>query len=150
MPTRSLDTLADTILHEKAVAFADRCFDECRGEVSPTQISGLRQVATQEPLRVAEFAKQQARRYEGQRKDPAQVAFWKGVLRALGEEGNEDWSIKKFVEELARQEFALQGIDPSKKELRAAADDWRRLTIPPFIRSFCVHYLYRKELHARS
>ncbi len=144
MPT--LDALADTELHEKAQEFADRFFQEWGGGVSDSQLNGLRQVAMQDPLKVAELAKRQADRYGKLGGDKPTAHFWRTVLLALGETGNERWSIKKFVEKLASQEFARAGITPSKNQLRAAMDEWRRRVIPLFMVSFCVHYQYRRSL----
>ena len=140
---------ADTRLREEARRLV-RDFLETHpsARISPTQLHGLRQVASQQPSRVASFAKHQSDREQAKETDKA---FWKLVHQIVSSSGQQPrWSLRKHAAEQAKAVFVdseVQGsADPTKKQI----DEVLHRYIPVFFSLFCVEFLYQQQLRANQ
>jgi hypothetical protein len=131
--------------------------------VKRSQIEGLRQLASNEPSKVLDFAKHQRERAERrneQRHSPGlddEIAFWKLVVEVCGTATTSTvpWSLRKFAQELAPSDCHVPSRPPGSappeqhkayREAKERARHWEDQRIaedyPAFFQRFCAHYLY--------
>lgn len=158
------DILADTVLQDEAVRALEYFASQHSCVVRRSQISGLRQIAANEPDKLLGFADTQRERAQkrleraSNPKREAEVAFWDLVKQLCGADtrGNsEGWSLKQLAETLAPPDCRVgkkpHGSAPAvehaaHREAKGRAEEWkRRRTVedtPVYFQHFCAHYLY--------
>lgn len=166
-----LDQLSDVTYRDRAREAVERFLadhpieDKRDVPVKRTQIYGLRQIAIQQPLEVASFAKHQRERAEkkeetaSQNAKPklqAEIEFWK-LVAGLCEGQDSEWSVEAEGRKHLPAELQDANIPNKQKgmsheersrrkqltsEQGARLDQWKREHIPEFFRRFCTHYLY--------
>lgn len=136
-----IDVKADGVLCEKAVELLDAFIQECGLPVRTAQISGLKQIAFNQPSSLKEFAQHQRQRAERRHHDE-EKAFWNLIDNLCdGRKPKHAWSLHQEIEGmLSEQEKA------DKKHLAALREEKKKLCYPPFFQHFCAHYLYRLSM----
>jgi hypothetical protein len=156
-----MDVLADTVLLNEAVRAAERFVREYgtdRG-VKRTQVTGLRQIAANEPGRVGEFAKSQLERAQKRNASESEQRFWLVVSELC--DGKDRWSLEGCIEQLisARPKLPKVSGKITLEQQRERADlkrqidqqqvEWdreaKRLRVKlyaSFFQHFCLHYIY--------
>lgn len=144
----------------------ERGSDPKRWPITHNQIKGLRQVACHQPQHLTQFvdkqlAKAQAKADEGS-KDPspkqqAVLAFWTLLKELVQAREPKPWSLAYMRAQAMPQHLrpvdSPKGAKPTDAVKQAAAkqkqerqrweEAWNAVHIPPYFRSFCIHYLYR-------
>ena len=133
-----VDLLSDTTYRQQAVRQLHRLLGNANEfPVKSAQIYGLRQIARQQPDRVADFAKHQGARAE-KLEHQAEVDFWTLVANLCNP--SSDWSI--YTEGYAHIPKERREEDIPQREL----NQWANEHIPAFFERFCTQCLYRKAL----
>ena len=164
----TLDLLSDTVYCEQAVRQLDCLLGTCETfPVRKTQIYGLRQIARQEPGKVAEFAKHQSARAKRKQEQvseraklglQAEIDFWDLVHRFC--DSSSPWSV--LTEGWKHAPPDLQADIPPRykgmssdertrrNQLKARQQAWlARWTkdhVPAFFERFCTYALYCLEM----
>lgn len=136
-----------------------------------SQIAGLRLIATNEPERIAEFARKQREREQrkcGDREKPPEsesdikstlfIDFWKRVeqLCASSARGRGTWSLQQACDAATPPEYDEHDPTPNamltleqrqERNLRKSQRQefqrrWKAAYYPVFFQRFCAHYLY--------
>jgi hypothetical protein len=171
-----IDIAADTDLGQRALHAAERYVTdnvppslskEEDWPIARAQIKGLRQIATNEPAKVREFAEHQRAKVDAKlatvQKDErrqelaAKIAFWELVIGLCeGKPPKFDWSLMQACSQTqpaeltdeknppdARPTREQQAARKEKKERRDRWEQqWKRDHYPAFFDRFCAHYLY--------
>lgn len=148
-----LDVLADEDYQSLAVELVDKFVKQHGCPVLRTQISGLRQIASNEPENLGRFAAKQKERAE-KRERQNDAEFWKLVLQLSGE-------LEKKCENSVPQDLKAETYAPgaalskdqqeNRKRKRDSVDrwkqSWRSDHFAVFFLRFCAHYRYRAASH---
>jgi hypothetical protein len=167
-----LDVLSDTEFRARAIEFLDAFADQHapnRCPVKRAQITGLRQIAFNEPAKVKEFAEHQRTRAaarletinpkkeEQRQRWKAQVDFWQFIERLCdGRPPRQSWSLAQEMEKHRPEEYKLAPLPAGAKLSREEQDSrniakhrerewsarWMADCYPAFFQRFCAHYLY--------
>ena len=154
-----VDMLSDTTYREQAVRQLHQLLGNASEfPVESTQIYGLRQIARQQPGKVAEFARHQGARAK-KLKHQAEVGFWTLVVNLCGDLPDH-WSVKREghrylpVELRDENRREVPGATPQETEQnqqhnnrlrtgrRGWLEEWENEHIPAFFERFCTHCLY--------
>lgn len=159
--------LADTELRDLAIRSVEQCRQDLALQyLKPTQISGLRRIATEQPRRVAEFAAHQSTRFGDEKekeKDSTRAwrAFWgqirahcddslpaPGTLAWLGEQHlPADRRPPVFAADHRKTVEDRQLHKQKKKERKAWFETvWIPRAVPLFFEYFCVEFLSQQKL----
>ena len=164
----TVDLLSDTVYREQAVRQLDCLLGAYETfPVQKTQIYGLRQIARQEPGKVAEFAKHQGTRAERKQEQvserakiglQAEIGFWDLVRRLC--EPSSRWSV--LTEGLKHAPAELRADIPPRHKGMSAAERthrnqlktdqqawlarWTKDHVPAFFERFCTYALYCLEM----
>ncbi len=162
----SVQVLSDTTFASRAAEAVDALVRENGCPVKHSQISGLRQIAINQPARVKEFAGHQLTRAEKRESNASavtkekfqnEIAFWKLVANlCAGKAPRCQWSLNQEAEQalpndlkdatvpdggkLTRDE--QQRRSTTKKQRNDWLADWVARHYPAFFQHFCAHYLY--------
>jgi hypothetical protein len=162
----SIQVLSDTTFSTHATEAVDTLVDANGCPVKRSQISGLRQIAVNQPRSVKEFAEHQRRRAErrmenasrnAQEKIEKEIEFWKLIANLVdGKRPRCLWSLQQEAEGALPQDLKVEstpaGANLTREEQtrRAATKKlqhdwlvaWKDLHCPAFFQRFCAHYLY--------
>jgi len=179
-----IDIAADTELGQRAIEAVGRYLkDNALGPfqkedewpIARTQITGLRQIAMNEPAKVAEFAKHQrakaAERLEKTKQEERQhelkveIAFWE-LIPALcdGKPPKFAWSLTQARDQALPAELQDEKQPPgaqltkeqqaARKEKREGRERWQRQWerdhYAAFFQRFCIHYLYEMSKRTKG
>ena len=172
----ALDVDSDTVFREHAIRAIEELLkdhpigDNPKIPLKRSQVSGLKQIANNQPEKVLDFAKHQkeklekkradlGKKFEGSKDEPIinhQVNFWDLVIRLCGEEAKATgWSLHHLAEVRApvdcRPGDKPRPNDPvgerdAWKQRKKRAEEWhdtrRAEFYPAFFQRFCVHYIF--------
>ena len=155
-----IDLLSDTTYREQAVRQLHQLLGNAsKFPVKSAQIYGLRQIARQQPDKVADFAKHQRTRAEKLNRQ-AEVGFWELVAK-LCDSSTSEWSVytegRTYLPEDIRDENIPQrqpgmtqeeqrNRNELKTRQRKWINQWANEHIPAFFERFCTQCLYRKAM----
>jgi hypothetical protein len=179
-----IDIAADTELGEQAIKAAGKFVRkhaapsyqrEDDWPISRSQITGLRQIAMNEPARVGEFAEHQRKKaqakLENTKKEErrseleAEIAFWE-LVRGLcdGKPPKFAWSLTQARDQALPAELHDEKQPPgaqltkeqqaARKEKRERRERWQRQWerdhYAAFFQRFCIHYLYEMSKRTKE
>lgn len=171
-----VDIAADTELGQRAIEAVDEYVrkhaagpfqEEKDWPIARAQIAGLRQIAVNEPAKVAEFAEHQrmkaqaklenTKKEERQRALEATIAFWELVKRLCdGKPPKFSWSLTQARDQALPADLRDEKQPPgaqltkeqqaARKAKRERRERWQRQWsldyYAAFFQRFCIHYLY--------
>ena len=155
----SVYLLSDTTYRQQAVRQLSQLLENASEfPVKSTQIYGLRQIARQQPDKVADFARHQGERAEKLEKQ-AEVDFWTLVANLCGDLPDY-WSVRRE----GRRCLPVELRDENRREVPGATqqettqnqqhnnrlrtgqrgwlEEWANEHIPAFFERFCTHCLF--------
>ena len=154
-----VDLLSDTTYRQQAVRQLHQLLGNASEfPVESTQIYGLRQIARQQPNKVADFAKHQGARAE-KLGHQAEVDFWALVTSLCS--ASSDWSVHTEGYAHLPKELREENIPPKQKGMtqeeqtqrntlrkrqREWLNQWANEHIPAFFERFCTQCMYRKVM----
>jgi hypothetical protein len=179
-----IDIAADTELGQRAIEAVQQ-YIRHNGEASyqgadewpiaRSQISGLRQIALNEPRQVAAFAEHQRQKAEAKHKTTtkeerrseleAEIAFWDLIKQLCdGKPPKVPWSLTQARDAALPAELQEEKQPPgakltkeqqeARKQKREARERWLRQWesehYPVFFQRFCAHYLYEMAKRTRT
>ena len=153
----SVDLLSDTTYRQQAVKQLSQLLGNASEfPVDSTQIYGLRQIARQQPDKVADFAKHQKeraeRKYEtasvnAQQKLKSEIEFWT-LVADLCNNRTTNWSVIRERDSHIPADLQNRS-DMSRRERRELGErrdkwgeQWDNEHIPAFFERFCTHCLF--------
>ena len=151
-----VDLLSDTVYRDRAAQYLNGGLGRWRKiPVKKAQIYGLREIARNEPDRVADFARHQRQRADAKGKR-LEEEFWQ-LVESLWGRPNAEWSVVAEGKIRLREDLRDENIPESRKgmsheerrhrnrlkvEQRDWIRQWRRRHVPAFFERFCSHALY--------
>jgi hypothetical protein len=164
---------ADTVLRDKAVVAVSDFARQHDLPVKRSQISGLRQIAGNEPGLLKDFLDHQRDRAQkrfqssGQRNETfeSEIKFWEMVgLLCLGRPPRCEWSLELDAEYHITPDMRNEKLPPGaqvsaeQRAIRQRRDEhrksflesWRRRVYPIFFQHFCAEYLFRLTTQAKG
>lgn len=179
-----IDIAADTELGQRAINAANKYVKDNAAEsyqredrwlIARSQITGLRQIAVNEPSQIGRFADHQrkkdeaklanTRQEERQRELQAKIDFWKLVKELCdGRAPKSAWSLTQERDQALPNDLEDEKLpsgaqltkeqQAERKEKRERWERWnRRLEqdhYAAFFQRFCIHYLYEMSLRTQG
>ncbi|MBA2224966.1 MAG: hypothetical protein WHU94_15960 [Thermogemmata sp.] len=179
-----IDIAADTELGQQAKVAVEQYLRQHGEEsyrssddwpIARSQISGLRQIAMNEPRQVAAFAEHQRKKAEAKLETTtkeerrseleAEIAFW-DLIKGLcdGKQPRVPWSLTQARDQALPAELQEEKQPPgakltkeqqeARKQKREERERWLRQWesehYPVFFQRFCAHYLYEMARRTQS
>lgn len=175
-----LAVLTDTVFCERATETLDTfksAHDPDGCPIERSQITGLRQIAFNEPRALRDFVESQRKRAEKRLQGlsprdedrrhrwQSEIEFWQLILDVCeGRQPKHAWSLAQELEQRRPEEYKLPALPPgarlSKEDnqkrdaVKVRARAWEEATrsawYRAFFQRFCAHYLYLKAERPES
>ncbi len=152
----SVHIVSDTTFVERVAETLDPFVQANGCPVGRSQLSGLRQIAFNQPNRVKDFAHHQQQRAErkmlstsrtAQERFQHEIEFWKLIADLCeGRQPRVGWSLLQEADASLPQKLKTESTGPeaksAKEERKRWLAAWQRQHYPAFFQRFCAHYLY--------